>query len=485
MTKWKLRTPEMYQNIPEGGFAPRSGIAMLVALLLYVIYTVMAVIPQTVQAVIYFVPRVGEGAFIFDQMQEYMSDPATLLTALFAAGLLILVTAFYIRRIEKRPLATIGLSRRRIPQRYLLGFGIGVAMMAFTAWPAFATQEVVWKGFTPIVALFFGAFVIQGASEEVLFRGMLMSSISRKMGVLSAVLLSSALFAVMHLATFEGLLYLVTLFGLGALMAVVTIRTNSLWAAFGLHTAWNFVSGLLASGNAGGFGMDYSILTIGDPNAPEPDFGFIGNPFYLYYIAVFAAAIAVVVFAGKNKLAVPRPESELSLAGARQIAKTALPKEALEYANVIAQMVRTDDEKAAALLCLAAERGVPPQVMADSGVGRSAGLAALALARRPGETEQQRWERVQADPVAASVFQAQARYTADWAARQAAANWHAQMVQYNQTVSAQQGGWMAGYTHPAGQNAGAPVVPAGQPPQQPSVRPETQPGNADSDTPGG
>ena len=308
---------------------------------------------------------------------------------------------------------------------------------------------------------------------------MLLSSMSRKTGVFTAVMLSSALFAAMHLASFEGLLYLLTLFGLGALMAVVTIRTNSLWAACGLHTAWNFVSGLLASGEAGGIGMDYSVVTIGDPNAPLPDFGFIGNPFYLYYIAVFAAAIAVVIFAGKNKLAVLRPEGELSLAGARSIAKTALPKPALDYANIIVGMVRSDDEKAAALLCLAAERGVPPYAMAENGVGRHAGLAALALARRPGESEQARWERVQADPVAVPVFQAQARYAADYAAQQAAVQWHAQMAQYNQAMAVQQGNWLAGYT---GQMPQPNTEEAKQ--TELSAEPQPQPEKKDEDTAG-
>lgn len=468
MTKWKFRTPQMYENIPEGGYTPRSGIALLVALLLYLIYTVLQIVPQGVQAALWFVPRVSESTSIFDLLQGYMQDPSTLLTALYSGALLILVTAFYIRRIEKRPLSTIGLSRGGIVRRYVLGLGIGVAMMALTSWPAFLTEGVVWKGFTPLVALFFGAFVIQGASEEVLFRGMLMSSISRKLGEFWAVVLSSALFGLMHIGTFEGLLYLLTLCSLGALMAVVTIRTGSLWAACGLHTAWNFVSGLLSSGNAGGIQMDYSIVTIGDPNAPLPDFGFVGNPFYLFYIVIFAGAIALVVFAGKNKLVVPRTEGEISLAGARSIAKTALPKPVLDYANMITRMLRTDDEKAAALMCLAAEHGVPPYVMAQNGVGQTAGLAALSLVRQPGESEQLRWERVQADPVAAAVFQAQAKYAADYAAQQAAAQWHAQMAQYNQAMSMQQGNWMAGYTYAAQQ-------PSGIPQPQPDSRDEHKP----------
>ena len=119
------------------------------------------------------------------------------------------------------------------------------------------------------------------------------------------------------------------------------------------------MTGLLAPANAGGLDMDYSVITIGDPNAPMPDYGFIGDPFNLLYIAVFAAFIAIVLYAGKNRLVVRRPESELVLAQAKKIAKASLPESYLAYAQVIANMVRTNDEKAAALLCLVVEHGVP------------------------------------------------------------------------------------------------------------------------------
>ena len=183
MTKWTLRKPDIYQNIPEGGFAPRSGVAMLVAMLLYLIYSCIAAIPALVHAAIILAPRVDEGLSMPELIDTYTSDPSTLPVSLFLTALLILTTVFYIRRIEKRPLATIGLSRGRIVRRYVVGFVIGVALIALTVWPAFLTEEVIWKGFTPVVALFFIAFIIQGASEEVLFRGALMSAISRKMGI--------------------------------------------------------------------------------------------------------------------------------------------------------------------------------------------------------------------------------------------------------------------------------------------------------------
>jgi hypothetical protein len=322
---------------------------------------------------------------------------------------------------------------------------------------------VSWKGFTPVVALYLAAFMLQGASEEVLFRGFLLSAVSRRIGVFWAAVLSSALFAVMHIATLQGLLDLMVIFAIGFLLSMITVRTNSLWAACGIHSAWNFVSGLLFAVNAGGMNVDYSVITVGDPNAPVPEFGFFGDPTNLLVIALFAAVMAVVVFAGRNKLAVRRPESERGLAIARRFAGKTLPEPTLDYAERIAAMVERDDAKSAALLCLVMEQGVSPQTLAEAGIGREPGLAAMALVRQPGEGEDARREREATNPLADTVWQAQQKYAAEYAARQQAeeqarqyavwqaqqqyAQWQAQWQAQMQTH--QYAEWQARYMSPA------------------------------------
>jgi hypothetical protein len=255
----------------------------------------------------------------------------------------------------------------------------------------------------------------------------------------------------------------VLLFLVGALLAVITVRTNSLWAACGLHTAWNFVSGLLWPVNAGGLKLDYSVITIGDPNATVTDFGFFGDPANLIFIALFAAVIAVVLFAGRHKLVVRRPESERVLARAQRIAKETLSENYLAYAEQIGKLVETDDEKSAALLCLVMEQGVSPQTLAEAGIGREPGLAAMALVRQPGEGEEARHERAATNPLADTVWQAQQKYAAEYAARQQAeeqarqyavwqaqqqyAQWQAQWQAQMQTH--QYAEWQARYMSPA------------------------------------
>lgn len=418
MSKWKLRMPAMYGDIPQGGYIPSTGVALPVALLLYLIYSVIGSIPTLIQAFAYLIPRVTAGQDPFSLIDDMLADPAIILVALFMTGITIPVTVFYIRRIEKRPLRTIGLSRERILRRYIAGVGIGAALVVLTALPDLLAGPISWKGFTAIVPVYLIAFVIQGASEEVLFRGFLLSAISRRIGVFWAAVLSSALFAAMHIATLEGLLDFLVIFLIGFLLAMITVRTNSLWAACGLHSTWNFVSGLLFPVNAGGMKVDYSIITVEDPAAAAPDFGFFGNPAYLYALAIFAALVTVVIFAGRGRLFVRRPESERSLNIARHIARKMLPERHLSYAERIASMVEQDDAKAAALLYLIMEQGVSPQALADAGIGRDAGLAAMALVRRPGEDKEARRARAMGNPVAAEVFTAQEQYAADYAAWQ-------------------------------------------------------------------
>jgi len=445
MSKWKLRIPDMYENIPQGGYMPRAGVALLIALLLYIIYSVIGSIPTLIQAFAYLIPRVSAGQTPFSLVDDMLADPAIILVALFMTGLTIPITLFYIRRIEKRPLRTIGLSRERILRRYVAGVGIGAALVALTALPDLLAGPISWKGFTPIVPVYFAAFVIQGASEEVLFRGFLLSAISRRIGVFWAAVLSSTLFAAMHIATLEGVLDFLVIFLIGFLLAMITVRTNSLWAACGLHSTWNFVSGLLFPVNAGGMKVDYSIITVETSAAAAPDFGILGNPAYLLAVVLFAALSAAVVFAGRGRLFVQRPESERSLNIARRIAKKTLPQSHLAYAQRIAAMVEQDDAKAAALLCLVMEQGVSPQALADAGIGRDAGLAAMALMRRPGEEEEERRARAMSDPVAAAVFQAQEQYAADYAAWQQAEQ--ARHYAWAQYMAAWQQAYAQPYAH--------------------------------------
>jgi membrane protease YdiL (CAAX protease family) len=79
--------------------------------------------------------------------------------------------------------------------------------------------------------------VFAGICEEVLFRGTIMPSMEGH-GLVPAIVYSSLLFALLH----GSLLNLVSTFTLGLIMAVIVIKTGSLWAGIIYHMLNNFIA---------------------------------------------------------------------------------------------------------------------------------------------------------------------------------------------------------------------------------------------------
>jgi membrane protease YdiL (CAAX protease family) len=170
---------------------------------------------------------------------------------------------------ERRSPATIGFNANAFV-RFIRGYLIGCAMLVFAvgtiwllggyhientgAWaaPAMAT-------FLPIVGYLIG-FVIQGSSEEVLFRGWLMQTVASRHGIVIAIIINSLLFGAAHLlnikpspAMYAGCAN-VALFGI--FISLYACRDRSLWGVCGWHGAWNWLLGI-------GFGLEVSGLHMG------------------------------------------------------------------------------------------------------------------------------------------------------------------------------------------------------------------------------
>ncbi len=79
--------------------------------------------------------------------------------------------------------------------------------------------------------------VFAGICEEVLFRGAIMPSMEER-GIVPAIVFSSLLFALFHIS----FLNLFSTFMLGIVMAVLVIKTGSIWAGIIYHMANNFIA---------------------------------------------------------------------------------------------------------------------------------------------------------------------------------------------------------------------------------------------------
>jgi len=106
-----------------------------------------------------------------------------------------------------------------------------------------------------------GAALVPGFTEELFFRGILFRYIEKAAGSWIALALTSALFGAAHLFNPDATWFSSFAIAIeaGILLGAVYMLTRRLWAAMGLHAAWNltqgWVFGLPVSGGSGGIGL--------------------------------------------------------------------------------------------------------------------------------------------------------------------------------------------------------------------------------------
>src|SRR5690242_10637102 len=153
-------------------------------------------------------------------------------------------TAIMVRAIDKRPWGDVGLSRAAASvQKLVTGWTIGAAaitgacaVLALTGLLHFVpTSASGWVGAALRITV---VLVPSALAEELLCRGYLLTVAWERVGVRSAVLLTSLMFGLLHLtnpgATAESVA-LVTLAGI--FLAGVRVVLDSLYAAWMAHLA--------------------------------------------------------------------------------------------------------------------------------------------------------------------------------------------------------------------------------------------------------
>ncbi len=161
------------------------------------------------------------------------------LLCLGLVGLYALLVRLFERRwpTEARPapgLALLGLA---------IGFGLFCAVYAVLSVMGVAHFGGI-NGFAGIGTVFLMA-LISGFGEELVFRGVVFRVLEDSLGTTLALVLSAALFGLMHGAN-PGATAVSTLaiaVEAGGLLAAAYVWSRSLWLVIGLHCAWNFTEG--------------------------------------------------------------------------------------------------------------------------------------------------------------------------------------------------------------------------------------------------
>jgi membrane protease YdiL (CAAX protease family) len=97
------------------------------------------------------------------------------------------------------------------------------------------------------VALFvFGAVIMAPIVEELLYRGLLLRSLMRRVSPPWSVVISGLIFGCVHLVGDPGIIELVpALTGLGIILGVIAVRTNSLSLPILIHAGFNLTTSII------------------------------------------------------------------------------------------------------------------------------------------------------------------------------------------------------------------------------------------------
>ena len=203
------------------------------------------------------------------------------------------VALLYWKLIEKKSLSEIGLTKHF--GNYFIGAIIGVILLALSVVAIVLTGNIKYHGIFEnvdiiMILLLFGGFIIQGATEEILCRGIVLHTLKEKTSIGIAIAVSTILFIIPHWSSLfagdiiYGVIGVANLVLISVIFSLLTIDFKSIWAACGLHSFWNAilysVLGLNLSGkvekvasifnmqsvgkniwNGGEYGIEASIIT--------------------------------------------------------------------------------------------------------------------------------------------------------------------------------------------------------------------------------
>lgn len=189
----------------------------------------------------------GDMELINQATMEIAASDGTMVISLFAFAGIILAALLLGRWVDKRKLGTHGFQKKGMFAEYGLGLVIGFVMFSAAVLICLATGSLKMAlnvGSPLMLFLFFLGFMVQGMGEEVLCRGLLMVSLSRRYSIPAAILTNSLVFAALHLGN-DGVsvLALINLTLFGVVASVYFIKRGSIWGVAAIHSVWNFVQG--------------------------------------------------------------------------------------------------------------------------------------------------------------------------------------------------------------------------------------------------
>lgn len=160
---------------------------------------------------------------------------------------MILFTWGYRKLVDRKSLKSLGFSFSNYKRDFFKGMDWGMAAITVGFLILFAGGILTVDGIQLNLEQLFIAFIlfsIVALNEEIMIRGYILGNLSESYNRYIALIASSVLFMLMHLANANlSAIALLNLFLAGILLGVYYIFRRNLWFSIGLHLTWNFFQG--------------------------------------------------------------------------------------------------------------------------------------------------------------------------------------------------------------------------------------------------
>lgn len=183
------------------------------------------------------------------------------------------------RFVERRDLATLGLTGAYRLRKHLAGLAAGVGMMALAIISIWLAGGYVSKDILPAfsspaslfwIAILLACFVVQSGVEEFIFRGWLLSTATRRWNLTAGFIASSVAFTFLHFSPQQPVREIVMAFMFGLFACAWAWRAGSIWGVMGWHAGWNWFLGVGFALPITGFDLQLPALLVQlTPSGPE------------------------------------------------------------------------------------------------------------------------------------------------------------------------------------------------------------------------
>jgi CAAX protease family protein len=155
----------------------------------------------------------------------------------------------WIKFYEKRPLWTLGMDKKNAVKYFSSGFVLGFLFISLIIGILVILGLVKELKFNTLLSfsslsyvfLFLLGFIIQGSTEEILFRGWLFQLTGKKYKPWVGILVTSLLFSALHCAN-SGInaIAILNLLLYSILLATIVLYDKNIWRVCGWHAAFNW-----------------------------------------------------------------------------------------------------------------------------------------------------------------------------------------------------------------------------------------------------